>query len=592
MKKIIGFPLLLFLGFSFSAFSNTDSLLTVLAQMEMEEDTAKLEVLNELIKNTLWNYPDQSLQFAETYDSIAQNTGIKKYLGKGKNFRAMCYHVRGDAEQAMKYYLESIEFFEAAKDSLFIGILYNNIGACYLYREKVAETVEYYHKALRYFVAIKNEKWINNVNINLGVQYLNLKEYEKSNVYNKKALKYYQKNKDLHHQGLALANIGSSYLYLKEFKKSLESSIKALDFIDPNKDMSLVAIANTNIGKAYIKLKTPHQAKSYLDKALRLSREYKSLEREIGATKAMTNYYAAVGQYKEGLEMYEAHVVLKDSLFNEEKDKAMVEATTRFETKKKQQKIDLLNAQNEVQKFKLNQSRRQSFFYTLGILGLGLLALVLFYAFQTKKKSLAEKELLLKEIHHRVKNNLQVVTSLLNIQQRRIKNPKAIEAIQESKNRVESMALIHKSLYQNNDLSNINAHYYIHQLVDYIFKTYSIDQNKINYNLDIQTIKMDMDTLIPLGLILNELINNAIKHAFSEKEGGTISIVMKEQKRKVMLQVSDDGIGMPDEQELRQLNSFGFKMIQAFVKKLNATLNILHENGTTLQIAFEQPKHK
>jgi len=354
--------------------------------------------------------------------------------------------------------------------------------------------------------------------------------------------------------------------------------------------MSLVAIANTNIGNAYINLKTPHRAKPYLEKALRLSREYKSLEREIGATKAMTNYYTAVGQYKKGLDMYEAHVVLKDSLFNEEKDKAIVEATTRFETKKKQQKIDLLNAKNEVQKIKIDQSRRQSIFYISGMLGLGLLALVLFYAFQIKRKSLAEKELLLKEIHHRVKNNLQVVTSLLNIQQRRINDPEAVEAIQESKNRVETMALIHKSLYQNNDLSNINSQDYIQQLVAYIFKTYSIDQNKIDYNLEVQNIKMDMDTLIPLGLILNELVNNAIKHAFSEKESGTISISMKEQNRKVMLQVSDNGTGMPDEQKLRNASSFGFKMVQAFVKKLNATLNILYENGTTLQIAFEQPK--
>ena len=590
MKKYLVFPFLLFLGFSSAGFSNTDSLIIVLDQMEMGEDTAKLEILNDLIKNTLWNYPDQALQFAETYDSIAQNTKIQKYLGKGKNFRGMCYHAKGDTEQAMKYYLDAIQFFEAAKDSLFIGILYNNIGACSVYRGKVAETVDYYHKALGYFEAIKNEMWINNINVNLGVQYINLEEYEKSNAFHKKALNYYQNNKDFHHQGLVMANMGSNYLFLEEFKKSLEFSIKGLGLIDPNMDMPLVAMANINIGNAYIQLKKPHQAKPYLDKALSLSREFKSLEREIGATKAMTNYFAAVGQFKEGLSMHEVHLALKDSLFNEEKDKAMVEATTRFETNKKQQKIDLLNAQNEVQKIKLNQSRRQSLFYITGILGLGLLALVLFYAFQTKKKSLAEKELLLREIHHRVKNNLQVVTSLLNIQQRRIKDPEAITAIQESKNRVESMALIHQSLYQNNDLSNINSHDYIHQLVEYIFKTYSIDKNKINYNIKVEPIKMDMDTLIPLGLILNELINNAIKHAFSEKEGGTISIVMNEQKKKIMLQVSDNGIGMPDEQKLRSSNSFGFKMIQAFVKKLNATLNILYEKGTTLQIAFERPK--
>ena len=586
MKAATTFLLLLCWYSSLFASTITDSLLNELDKTFT--DSARLDLISDLVRINLWNNPDEAYRYAEIYDSIAQRTQVLKKIGMAKNFKGMCHHVKGDTDLAITKYFEAIRYFEKAKDTLFIGILYNNIGGSYQYREKIDETIQYFEKALVYFEQIGHEEWINNVQVNLAVQNNYSKNYDKAIAYNTKAYEYFKKKDNQHMQGFVLANLGGNYFGMEQFEKCIEISETALELINPNLDSSLIAATKTNIGISYLELNQPAKAKTFLDESLAISRALQSLEREKKVLEALSFYYEKVGDFENALLKYKAFEAAKDKFFNKEKDEAVVKATTIYETEKKQQEIDLLNAKNEVQKLRLEKSQRQAIIYTIGIVGLGLLTLLLFYAFQVKKRSLAEKELLLKEIHHRVKNNLQIVTSLLNIQQRRIKDEQAINAIQESKNRVESMALIHQSLYQNNDLRNINARDYIQQLVETVFKTYRVNQQKINYHLDIQQLQLDMDTLIPLGLIINEMVSNALKHAFRNREAGTIKIALSKEGEKVILNVSDNGNGLPETDVLNNSNSFGFRMIKAFVKKLDASLDIIRQEGTMMKIAFEQ----
>ena len=278
---------------------------------------------------------------------------------------------------------------------------------------------------------------------------------------------------------------------------------------------------------------------------------------------------------------------LKILFFNETKDQILVEALTEYETEKKEKEIELLNSKNKIQTL---QSQRQALFFTTGIIGLSLLALILIYLFYIKQKSLKEKELLLKEIHHRVKNNLQIVSSLLSIQHRRIKDEQAAEAILESKNRVQSMALIHQKLYENDNLSSLDAKDYVTQLVESIFSSYKINQERIKCYIDIHKVKLDVDVLIPLGLIINELVTNSLKHAFPNSNEGKIDIQLRKEKDKVAMSVYDNGIGLPPQRELEQSRSFGFRMIRAFAQKLKASLNIVRKDGTVINISFDLPK--
>ena len=205
------------------------------------------------------------------------------------------------------------------------------------------------------------------------------------------------------------------------------------------------------------------------------------------------------------------------------------------------------------------------------------------------EKSLAEKEVLLREIHHRVKNNLQVVSSLLSLQSNYISDDAALRAINEGKDRVSSMALIHQNLYKENDITGIETTHYFTELIDHLFDSYNIRDNDIKLIKEIESIKLDVDTMIPLGLIANELISNALKHGFSNIGSGTLTFKVKMQNELLMLSVQDTGIGM-NQSDFINSNSFGNKMVSAFKQKLGADLIITNDHGTNVVLLISKFK--
>jgi PAS domain S-box-containing protein len=202
--------------------------------------------------------------------------------------------------------------------------------------------------------------------------------------------------------------------------------------------------------------------------------------------------------------------------------------------------------------------------------------------------SLAEKETLLKEIHHRVKNNLQIITSILNLQIRKTTDTKTIEALKDSQNRVRSMALIHEHLYQGKDLSHINLGNYVRALGSGLFDTYEAANHGIQFDLNIRDIYVDINTSIPLGLISNELITNSLKYAFSGKKDGKISIMATEDPQSLTFIVADNGIGMPEGITLENQMSLGLRLVNSLTRQLHGTVTIDHKDGT--KFVFTIPK--
>jgi len=205
------------------------------------------------------------------------------------------------------------------------------------------------------------------------------------------------------------------------------------------------------------------------------------------------------------------------------------------------------------------------------------------------KASLREKEVLLQEIHHRVKNNLQVICSLLNLQSRNIQDRVALEILKESQNRIRSMALIHEKLYQSEDLSRFNFAEYICYLINNLFRSYGVNTNKITLRTDISNrILLDVDAAVNCGLIVNELISNTLKYAFLPEQEGLISvkIQMTEEQGLVML-ISDDGIGLLPNFDWENTKTLGLKLVKSWVAQLNGTLEVNpHSPGTEFKIKF------
>ena len=206
---------------------------------------------------------------------------------------------------------------------------------------------------------------------------------------------------------------------------------------------------------------------------------------------------------------------------------------------------------------------------------------------EQQQASLQEKEALLKEIHHRVKNNLQIVYSLLRLQQRRTLDRQAAGILLDSQNRIKSIALVHEKLYRSDNLAEINFAQYISSLAASLLSSYCISSEHIALETKVEPIALDIDKAIPCGLILNELVSNALKYAFPENCAGEIQVELRaKNKNLVQLTVSDNGVGIPSQFDLSRTKSLGLQLVQDFVNQLEGTVRIESQQGTIVEISF------
>ena len=202
------------------------------------------------------------------------------------------------------------------------------------------------------------------------------------------------------------------------------------------------------------------------------------------------------------------------------------------------------------------------------------------------KSSLEEKEVLLREIHHRVKNNMQIVSSLLNLQSRYLNDEKTVNVLKESRNRVRSMAMVHEELYRSHDLSKIDFADYIQRLLSGLFSSYGVDHNLIMPEINVEDVLLNIDIAVPCGLIINELVSNSLKHAFVQGQKGKISIKFHPDGEKYVLIVADDGIGFSENIDFENTKTLGLQLVNTLVKQLAGSINVYRDTGTLFKIVF------
>jgi two-component sensor histidine kinase len=207
------------------------------------------------------------------------------------------------------------------------------------------------------------------------------------------------------------------------------------------------------------------------------------------------------------------------------------------------------------------------------------------------KNSLAEKETLLREIHHRVKNNMQIISSLLSMETQYVKEEETVNVLKESQNRIRSMAMVHEKLYQSQDLTNINIRDYILSLVSDLFYSYHIQKDQITLVTDVDDIKLNLETAMPCGLIICELVSNSLKYAFPEKQKGKVEIILKLIGETMHLTISDNGIGLPSKDYLNE-ETLGLQLVQNLTNQLDGTIKLDLKQGTRFEIIFQESDYK
>jgi len=293
--------------------------------------------------------------------------------------------------------------------------------------------------------------------------------------------------------------------------------------------------------------------------------------------------HEGMGNPRAAIQVLRQYVQHHDSVLNIQRTQHIAELETRYETEKKESTI-------ASQEQALQDARiRFGLIATLLLLALAGGGLLFRLTRQLRKRN-AEKEFLIKEIHHRVKNNLQVLSSLLHLQSRQITDEAALDAVREGQNRVDAMSLIHQKLYMGDNIAAVDMPDYLQQLGDTLLDSFGYhDDGRVQMRYAVQPIRLDVDTAVPLGLIINELVTNSLKYAFPEGRAGTVEIALwKDDAGRLCLKVADDGVGKAGAPNLKGSTAFGTNLVQMLSKKLKGTPQVQDSGaGYSTLIAFE-----
>ncbi|KRB56559.1 sensor histidine kinase [Flavobacterium sp. Root186] len=512
---------------------------------------------------------------------------------------------------ALYYALKSVKRMEAEKDYTFGDIFYTRLGDVYNTYGHNEEALELYKKSIK-----------------IGQQTLNTGTWYKSFLSAVAALSAKKKNKEaiayintvtadyppqsIFDKMLVAFTTANCYGALKKYdlaeKYFIEMDSYAQQLNTPETFREVVH-CYASMAYFYSFTNNAQKAKYYTNKVFTLCKSNNKTYNSEIFQYSLYKIDSLNGNYIGALEHYRNVKKFSDSTLGLSKNKQIDELKIQYETANKEQKIKLLNDQDKLQKSELQKSKLLNSVSIWSLILLLVIIALLFNRYRLKQRNhakleikekeinqkninlkhlLDEKEWLLKEIHHRVKNNLQTVISLLNSQSAYLENDMALSAIKNSQHRIHSMSLIHQKLYNSENISTINMPNYIKELVEYLRESFSLGQ-RIRFEVKVDPLELDVAHAVPLGLILNEAITNSIKYAFPEDRTGMIYITLETKaENEYLLTISDNGIGFDLNLSNTKTNSFGMSLIKGLTDDLDGKLTIENNNGTILKIEFSQ----
>jgi len=391
-------------------------------------------------------------------------------------------------------------------------------------------------------------------------------------------------------KGNILGNIGKCHVLDKEFEKAipfLEESVETIEAYNKGKFSSDFIENSLELAECYLQLNDFAKATDYLSEIDNPRKAVNILKKN----RLYAAFYEKTGDYKSSTTYFKQNIRIRDSI--DEKDSNIKNQQL---TAVLSQDLENSRSMLEQQKLALEKSRIDIIekdksislvFISLVFTLLGFAGLVYAYLKSIKNQrliaeqkyiienSLVEKDSLLKEIHHRVKNNLQMVSSLLSLQTKNTRSKAAIEALEEGKSRVKAMALIHQKLYQNDDLSVIEMQGYIESLINSVQSVYKKGGHNINITIDAEGVELDIDRAIPFGLILNELVSNSFKYAFPNvDDDGKIYIHLRKiAGQEGFFEYTDNGVGLPEDTDERANSSMGIRLMSRLANQLQTNMN-------------------
>ena len=569
------------------------------------QDSLKLKYINDIIELTwdekVWTRYNRWMNRylvkklsgieIENIEMSAKNRLLFSYLGATVNNKAIIAHEKGNYVDAMNHYLECIEIQEQIKDSVLLPEAYNNLGSLYHDVRNYKKAEYFYKKSLNLSEKYNNYRCVAMSLTNLGQILSDRKELDSALVFLDKSLRARELSKETYGIAITYDLFGEVYYRKKEYNKALEYFNKSLLLERSHNDYKGAAISLVYIGNAYVKLKKFNKAKKAGKEALVISEREDALESLIKATKLLRDVYQGQNNWEEAFKHEQYYTKLRDSIQNNKIEESIIIKQTTFDLEQKEKEIELLSAKNELQKLTLKNNK---IILCLAILGIILVSIIALFTKRVLNKNKdasrllmqqnEEKQVMMKEIHHRVKNNLQVVNSLLRLQSKEVKDEKVIEMFKDTQRRVLSMAKLHENMYSTENLRLINVKNHLSELVSDIVSSYGLEK-EINVELNIVDEEFSIKTLLPLSLIVNEVITNTLKHAFVSRDKGRIVLELKKiTNEDFVMIIGDNGIGF---QPLIKSSGLGTKLIKIFSRQLNGGIKLLEKEGAFYELKFK-----
>ncbi len=511
------------------------------------------------------------------------------------------YFDLGNYARSMDHFQKALKGLRAAGHSTGESIVLNNIGMIVHRQKDYGAARNYYLQSYAKAREINSRQQMGSTLNNIGISFQDQDQLDSALYYHQLSLEIKEEVKDIGSMASTYNNFGIIYQEQGLYDKAIESHRQAIQFARQVGDVQTESDALIKLGQAQKAINRRSEAVENIQTGLGIAEETGSTQLEQEAHQLLYELFKNASAASALLHLEKAST-LKDSLLNEEKIRELTIMEKDFEFQQealaRQREIDLLNANAALQEMRLSRSRRNTAVLASAVLLLGFITYLIYYNrnriqrlnqnLQSQKQMLEkannEKEVLLKEIHHRVKNNLQVISSLLKLQSRNVSDAQTREVLDEGQNRVRSMALIHQNLYKDGQFSGIQMPAYIRELATELIENYHTTGKRPKLDLQVEDVHLDVDTVVPIGLIINELMTNSLKYAFNSVEHPVISIVMRKDNDVLVLEVKDNGTGLVP--EARNKGTLGMRLIDSFSRRLKAEYSIESDHGTVARFVI------
>jgi two-component system, sensor histidine kinase PdtaS len=553
----------------------------------VSQQKAKVDHLN----NLFFDVYDQDLNKANKYATealtISKKINYKKGEGGALYRKGIVFDIQMKADSARVYLLKGIQILKQTDAWEELGDAYNNLGAHYYYQFEYKKAIQVHEKAITYFQKANQPSGAARALNNIGICYKNLGDLKKALYTYKRSYQFGIEQKDSLTMSLALASISGIYEEKKAYKKALDYNLKSELWIPEHENYTRITILFTRgeiLRKQGLLIESE---KAYLD-GMQIAKKTNNIERLQYFYKSLANLKKQQNQIETSFTYYQSYDSLRDEMYRRDKNEFIEAYEQKFKVADKEvQRLQAINAKRKIQQ-ELFKNQRVLLFSSGIILLLIGFAFLAYRANRLKRKRielvqerLEESEMFSKELHHRIKNNLQMVASLISMESRTM-DPDLKIRLQGIIETLQVMSRIHESLYGTAKWESVS--------IPVLFESIQEQGKRLMPTITFETFglkgNIDLDTGITLGILINEWITNSIKHAFHLQQTPIIRIGIEEQNSKMLLIYSDNGSGYHlNDNSLSE--GFGTKMVSVLLRKINGHFSISTDNGMTIKVEFD-----